>query len=970
MSQNGIHNPFPGLRAFEPEEDYLFFGREKETDELRRRLRTTRFLAVIGSSGSGKSSLVKSGLIPSLHAGFMAQAGSNWRVAMLRPGEDPIGNLVKALQVSEVVPAMSTVQARDKTVLEVTLRDSSLGVAEAVRHAMLPMGDNLLVVVDQFEELFRFKRSRTKHNDDESVAFVKLLLDAAHQDYASVYVVITMRSEFIGDCMPFPGLPEAINEGLYLIPRMSRDEMRAAITKPVAVSGATIAPRLVVRLLNEVGDEMDRLPVLQHALMRTWDNWNAERRARNAEFTEKPIGLKSVKAEGEDLHSLFRTPPSALRLPIDLRHYEAIGTMRSGLSRHGEEAYNDLPSERAKGIAERLFKTITDTTEEGRGVRNPAPLGRIAAVCAATEPEVAEVIETFRQPGRAFLQPPKAVPLNSDSIIDISHESLMRLWDRLVAWTKDEARSTEIYDRLNRSATRHAAGEESLWRNPQLQIGLRWRNENHPTAAWAGDEQGFARSMKFLDRSRLAHLLRRAALITAVLCVIGGLAGWVYQQYKINRALKAQLASLTQKKAEAKIETAAVSQEVIELRHQNEQLKESITDLQFQQAALNQRMQTRRDENKQAEDQLKTLNTENQQLAENINKLRDEAEELSDTTSNLEYLRDSLARQKQTLTEQIQRLTKEAEVADARRAKLYEKALWLVEIREVLPVTPPRRAGAIGPEADVMAALFQLPRDIRDNDALRRQIEELQRQLDELRAERARQTDEVQWLKQENELLAQQQQALRREIQRLQKIETELIARSQALQKNIAAAQTQQGKLQQIAQDKETENAVVRKEVAALRETTATAQDKNNASVDQIQGIQRNIDRSRYQGDEYAAMIAEHLGKLLAPDAQASAETAALLAVAAFRVAPYDPDDPAHPEIYNALWQALRRLDNNVAQALIAPQAKEKRKIGLTTSEELIKAICARVNRSFTPEEWQRYFPPTAQFDKLGQPCK
>ena len=937
MSQNGMHNPFPGLRAFEPEEDYLFFGREKETDDLRRRLRTSRFLAVIGSSGSGKSSLVKSGLIPSLHAGFMAQAGSSWRVAMLRPGEDPIGNLVKALQVSEVVPAMSAVQAKDKTVLEVTLRDSSLGVAEAVKHAMLPRGDNLLVVVDQFEELFRFNRSRTKHNEDEAVAFVKLLLDAARQEYAPVYVVITMRSEFIGDCMPFPGLPEAINEGLYLTPRMSRDEMRAAITKPVAVSGATIAPRLVVRLLNEVGDEMDRLPVLQHALMRTWDAWSHDHR------------------QGE---------------PIDIRHYEAIGTMRGGLSQHGEEAYNDLSSERAQAIAERLFKTITDTTEEGRGVRNPAPLGRIAAVCAATESEVAEVVEIFRQPGRAFLQPPKVVPLASDSIIDISHESLMRLWDRLIGWAKDEAQSTEVYDRLAHSAELYAARKESLWRNPQLQIGLDWRNENHPTAAWAGDEQGFARSMKFLDRSRFAHLLRRGAMIAAVLCVIGGLAGWVYRQYKINRALQAQLASLTQKKTEAKIETAAVSREVIELRHQNEQLKESIADLQFQQAALNQRIQTRRDENQKAEEQLKTLNTENQQLAENINKLRDEAIELSDTTFMLERLRDSLANQERTLNEQKLRLAKEEALANTRRAQLSEKASWLVSISEIYPPLPPRPAGAARPEDDVIAAIFRLPGDIRDNDALRRQIEELQRQLDELRAERARQTDEVQWLKQENELLEQQQRALQREIQRLQKTEAELIARSQALQKNIAAAQTQQRKLQQKVQERETENAVVRKEVAELRETTANVQGKNNKSVDEIEQLQQMINRANKRGDELAALISEHLGKLVAPDAQAGAETAALLAVAAFRVAPYDSDDPAHPEIYNALWQALRRLDNNVAQALIAPQAKEKRKIGLTTSEELVKAICARVNRSFTPEEWQRYFPSTAQFDKLGQPCK
>src|SRR5947209_18017366 len=96
-------NPFPGLRPFEPDEDYLFFGRERQTDELLRKLRTTRFLSILGTSGSGKSSLVRSGMIPSLYGGGMSRAGSRWRVAIMRPGEDPLGNLAAALSAPEAV---------------------------------------------------------------------------------------------------------------------------------------------------------------------------------------------------------------------------------------------------------------------------------------------------------------------------------------------------------------------------------------------------------------------------------------------------------------------------------------------------------------------------------------------------------------------------------------------------------------------------------------------------------------------------------------------------------------------------------------------------------------------------------------------------------------------------------------------------------------------------------------------------
>ena len=90
-------NPFPGLRAFEPDEDYLFFGREKRVDEILSKLRRTHFLSVVGGSGSGKSSLVRAGLIPALHGGSMLGSGSHWRIAMFRPGEDPLGRMAASL---------------------------------------------------------------------------------------------------------------------------------------------------------------------------------------------------------------------------------------------------------------------------------------------------------------------------------------------------------------------------------------------------------------------------------------------------------------------------------------------------------------------------------------------------------------------------------------------------------------------------------------------------------------------------------------------------------------------------------------------------------------------------------------------------------------------------------------------------------------------------------------------------------
>jgi len=478
-------NPFPGLRPFEPDEDYLFFGREKEVDDLLRRLRSNRFLAVVGTSGCGKSSLVRSGLVPSLHSGFMVQSGPGWRVAILRPGEDPIGRLAAALDAPGIIGAPDEdLASTHRVLLDAALRRGTRGLVEVVRQARIPPDDNLLIVVDQFEELFRFERSRqVGHSRDEAAAFVKLLLEATGQTEIPIYVALTMRADFIGSCVDYQGLPEALNASQYLVPRLSRDELRAAITGPVAVAGGEIAHRLVLRLLNDVGNDQDQLPVLQHALMRTWDHW------------------VKVRTGSE---------------PMDIGHYEAIGTMRDALSRHAEEAYAEAGARRQGRIVERIFKALTDTVTNPGGIRRPCSVLALAAIAEASEQEVIHVIELFRRSGRSFLTPPPDVTLDSGTIVDLSHESLMRCWTRLISWAEEERSSASVYVRLSRAAAWFEEGSAGLWRDPELELGLKWRQETHPSPAWAGRyDDSFERAMRFLTRSEQERDRERAELNAA-----------------------------------------------------------------------------------------------------------------------------------------------------------------------------------------------------------------------------------------------------------------------------------------------------------------------------------------------------------------------------------------------------------------------------------------------------------------------
>ena len=153
--------PFPGLRSYNPDEREMFFGRDRQLDELLRKIRTNRFLAVVGNAGGGKSSLVKASLVPKLQEGFAGQAGSNWRIAICTPGNNPIANLATQLAQRNVLHSDEMMDPNYPSVIENTLRRGSLGIVEAYKSAGVDK-ENLIIIVDQFEEIFRFSKKMQK----------------------------------------------------------------------------------------------------------------------------------------------------------------------------------------------------------------------------------------------------------------------------------------------------------------------------------------------------------------------------------------------------------------------------------------------------------------------------------------------------------------------------------------------------------------------------------------------------------------------------------------------------------------------------------------------------------------------------------------------------------------------------------------------------------------------------------------
>jgi energy-coupling factor transporter ATP-binding protein EcfA2 len=480
-------SPYPGLRPFTEAESDLFFGREKHTAQLRSKLERNRFVAVVGSSGSGKSSLVRAGLIAQLKGlGDPDDAQTptqdqqlRWRVAEMRPGGCPIGALARALvSPSALGPERALLFADlqegkrrealegDAAFVAATLRRGPLGLSEVLRETSLPRDTRLLIFVDQFEEIFRFRNEGpanvspdtiAKGRDavarerwvNEAEAFVALLLATNERNNLGVHLLLTMRLDYLSDCAVF-----------------------------------TVAPDLVNTLLNDTGPESDQLPLLQHCLMRMWT-----------------IAQERSAAAGD------------VGRFLTMEHYrdERVGTIKSCLSNHANRVYIDLEKRSAPygKIAETIFRCLTGQTVDKPDTRRPQSWTALRAVATAignSEEDVRVVLDAFRHPDCCFLTPSLETELQSATPLDISHESLIRNWDKLQHWVKLESGSAEDYRSLEQAARRWKEGRADLLDRLALESILRWKRKENPSAEWAARYGGdFCLAMEFLDRSQEAE---------------------------------------------------------------------------------------------------------------------------------------------------------------------------------------------------------------------------------------------------------------------------------------------------------------------------------------------------------------------------------------------------------------------------------------------------------------------------------
>ncbi len=526
---------YPGLRPFEESDSDVFFGQETQQEALLGRLSTSQFVWIIGASGCGKSSLVRAGLLPFLRHQRDRSGEPRWSIAVTHPGESPMRLLATALRHLD--------PKRKAEDIEASLRRHTSSIQEFLAGSP-DAGRRLLIFVDQFEELFRFRRRNPGERAmDESALYVKLLLDSVREPDSPVYVVTTMRSEYVEDCSDFYDLSDAINEGVFLLPRMTRLQCEEAIASPADTAGIEVEPALIQRLLNESEERADGLPLLQHALREIQDRWASRGRA------DRPFGLEHFKIEESD-----ETVPKINRL----------------LDQRLNDIYRDDVKPQDSSLVQTCFKLLSEYDAKGRETRRSCPVSELIEVAQVPIDHVDRVVAAFRNErrGATFLRVLNAEgetagdgPLRPSDILDLSHECLMRQWTCLKAWMKEEREKASILRDLDRDAA--AGGRLSNFATRRY---VKWREESKPTSTWANRYRGrfdpvagatylsFAPAMEFLQRQELRQWFQRLAWIGGsilALIVTAGLAVafgrlWRNAENASREALAQQLAAQAQ----------------------------------------------------------------------------------------------------------------------------------------------------------------------------------------------------------------------------------------------------------------------------------------------------------------------------------------------------------------------------------------------------------------------------------------
>ncbi|MEH1942832.1 MAG: pentapeptide repeat-containing protein, partial [Nostoc sp.] len=378
--------PYKGLLYFDCTEAdaNLFYGRTALTDELLEKVRSGNFLAVLGASGSGKSSVVRAGLLYQLQLGRRLSGSDTWQLKIFRPGINPLQNLALAFVESEL---SDIERASQLAKAEELIAKGAVGLGQLITASQT---QRVVLVVDQFEEAFTQCQDITKRQQ-----FFECVLGALQRDDNKLCLIITMRADFFGRCLEqeYGGLAKKIQEHLVTVTPMNREELKTAIIKPAQQVNLAVEPELVSQMIADVENSPGSLPLLQYTLTELWQQRTEER--------------------------------------LTLTTYSKLGGVRGTLQTRATEVYESLSLEEQQAT-KRIFLELTQLGEGTEDTRRQV-VQRDLVTSQHPEAVINRIIQRLADEKLVVT----STLSNQVAVVDVAHEALIRHWLLLRKWIEE-----------------------------------------------------------------------------------------------------------------------------------------------------------------------------------------------------------------------------------------------------------------------------------------------------------------------------------------------------------------------------------------------------------------------------------------------------------------------------------------------------------------------------------------------------
>ncbi|MCK5872030.1 MAG: tetratricopeptide repeat protein, partial [Methylococcales bacterium] len=574
--------PYIGLRPFERTDKALFFERDECVKEILALLETTKFLTIIGEAHSGKTSLTKCGLENWILENNATMPDRKWHIASFRPSTNPYSQLTNALlepdALGEGFLRHFDTKEHAQKFLNHNLTFGSHSLHSILSHKPIPTGHKLLLICDQFEDLFHlWEKNPTLAND-----IVNLLIDSSYpapfkkKTSKDIFVIINLRSSFLNSVPVFPKLEKIIQKRLYLPPHLTEEQLKKIINEPLKVARTRLAAALkkqaeAIKLKKITPAEAEIEKIYKDSVKESEDHYKSEAdKKKKKTAPKKPVKkketisdatpellkviLKDIKNKKDQLPLLQHI----LRRMWDLdfvsgeHHFEEplygkpeISSINQSLGAHLEQTYYTL-EDKQPHIAEVLFRqmTLSQKTTQPPILHVPVKLELVANLSGCAIKEVIAVVDVFRTLERGFLTPALPIKLTAKMEVDIAHDVIVTYWKRIKDWQKKEVEAQKNYTRLNTAVKAYKEKKGDLLRGAEIKKIWGWSQKEPFNKVWAKHYKcDFDKIKPYLAQSQFQSQNFKYflyAVIAFIICVIGvGTFKFYQEQVREDDSLEA-----------------------------------------------------------------------------------------------------------------------------------------------------------------------------------------------------------------------------------------------------------------------------------------------------------------------------------------------------------------------------------------------------------------------------------------------